>query len=84
METQRGKMLSEMKQQLEQERAKLQQLQAAKEVTIAAAHVRAYDSFEGFACHNEEIHDRTSSACYRRETEPQLNPDAASLLIHNI
>ena len=68
----------EMRQQLEQERAKLHQLQATKEVAIAAARVRAYDSFEGFENHNEEIDDRASSAHYRIQTEPQLNPDAAS------
>ncbi len=81
-----AKMLSEMKQreeemqqQLEQERAKLQQLQAEKEVAIAAARVRAYNSFEGFESQNEEINNKTNSACYRKlKTEPQLNPDAAS------
>ncbi|XP_039679755.1 uncharacterized protein LOC120573907 [Perca fluviatilis] len=61
----------EMQQQLEQERAKLQQLQAAKDVAIAAARVRAYDDFEGFENHDEEINDR-------KETEPRLNPDATS------
>ncbi|KAL6475780.1 hypothetical protein MHYP_G00168200 [Metynnis hypsauchen] len=76
-----AKMLSEIKQreveiqqQLEQERAKLQQLQATKEVAIAAARVRAYDSFE------EEIDNRTSSAHYR--THPRLDPDAASFRPH--
>jgi hypothetical protein len=54
----------EMQQQLEQEREKLQQLQAEKEVAIAAACVRAYDSFEGFESHDEEINNKTSSACY--------------------
>ena len=69
----------EMQQQLEQERAKLQQLQAEKEVAIAAARVRAYDSFEGFENHHEEINNKTSSACYRKpKTEPQLNPNVAS------
>lgn len=71
----------EMQQQLEQERAKLQQLQAAKDVAIAAARVRAYDDFEGFENHDEEI-DKTNSACYRTETEPRLNPDAASFQLH--
>lgn len=79
-----AKMLSEMKlrevemqQKLEQERAKLQQLQAEKEVAIAAARVRAYDSFEGFGDHNEEINNKTNFACYRKlKTESPLNPDA--------
>lgn len=73
-----AKMLSDMKlreveiqQQLEQERAKLQQLQAEKEVTIAAARVRAYDGFEGFENHDVEIKHRTSSAlCRNPKTEP--------------
>lgn len=81
-----AKMLSEMKQrevemqqQLEQERAKLQQLQAEKEVAIAAARVRACDSFEGFESHNEEINTQISSACFiKLKTEPPLNPDATS------
>lgn len=81
-----AKMLSEMKQrevemqqQLEQERAKLQQLQAEKDVAIAAARVRAYDSFEGFENHNEEVNNKTNPACYRKlKTEPQLNPAATS------
>lgn len=69
----------EMQQQLEQERAKLQQLQAEKEVAIAAARVRAYDSLEDSENQNEEINNKTSSACYGKlKTEPQLNPDAAS------
>ena len=50
----------EVEMQLEQERAKLQQLQAEKEVAIAAAHVRAYDSIEGFENHNKEINNKTS------------------------
>ncbi|XP_026101642.1 uncharacterized protein LOC113072978 [Carassius auratus] len=72
----------EMQQQLEQERSKLQQLQAAKDVAIAAARVRAYDNFEGFENHDEEINDQTNSACYRNQNEPRLNPDAASFQPH--
>lgn len=72
----------EMQQQLEQGRTKLQQLQAAKDVAIAAARVRAYDYFEGFENHDEVINDTTNSACYRKETEPRLNPDAASFQPH--
>lgn len=72
----------EMQQQLEQERTKLQQLQAAKDVAIAAARVRAYDNFEGFENHDEEINDQTNSACYRKQNEPRLNPDAASFHPH--
>ncbi len=72
----------EMQQQLEQERTKLQQLQAEKDVAIAAARVRAYDDFEGFENHDEEFNDKTNLACYRKETEPRLNPDAASFHPH--
>ncbi|XP_070412225.1 uncharacterized protein [Nothobranchius furzeri] len=86
-----AKMLSEMKQrevkmqqQLEQERAKLQLLQAEKEVAIAAARVRAYDSFEDFESHNEEIENKTSSAYHRIQIEPPLNPDAASFQPHQV
>ncbi|CAI5640766.1 unnamed protein product, partial [Oreochromis niloticus] len=84
-----AKMLSEIKlkevemhQQLEQERAKLQQLQADKEVAIATARVKAYNSLEGFENHNGEIDSKISSACYRRQMEPQLNPNAASFQPH--
>ncbi|XP_039463550.1 uncharacterized protein LOC120436748 isoform X2 [Oreochromis aureus] len=72
----------EMQQQLEQERAKLQQLQADKEVAIATARVKAYNSLEGFENHNREIDSKISSACYRRQIEPQLNPNAASFQPH--
>ncbi|XP_039907300.1 uncharacterized protein LOC120746094 [Simochromis diagramma] len=72
----------EMQQQLEQERAKLQQLQADKEVAIAIARVKAYNSLEGFENHNGEIDSKISSACYRRQIEPQLNPNAASFQPH--
>jgi len=71
----------EMQQQLEQERAKLQQLQAAKDVAIATARVRAYDDFEGSENHDEGI-DKTYFARYKSETEPRLNPDAASFQPH--
>ena len=67
---------------MEQERAILQQLQTEKDVAIAAARVRAYDDLEGFENHDEAINDRTNSACYRRETNPRLNPNAASFQPH--
>ncbi|XP_054600468.2 uncharacterized protein [Nothobranchius furzeri] len=73
-----------MQQQLEQERAKLQLLQAEKEVAIAAARVRAYDSFEDFESHNDEIKNKTSSAYHRIQIEPPLNPDAASFQPHQV
>ena len=47
-----------MQQQLEQERAKLQQLQAEKEIAVAAARVKAYDGFEGFESHTKEINNK--------------------------
>ncbi|CAI5683011.1 unnamed protein product [Oreochromis niloticus] len=72
----------EMQQQLEQERAKLQQLQADKEVAIATARVKAYNSLEGFENHNGEVDSKISSACYRRQIEPQLNPNATSFQPH--
>ena len=72
----------EIHQQLGQERAKLQQLQAAKDVSIAAARVRAYNDFEGFDNYDEETNDKTNSACYRIETKPRLNPDATSFQPH--
>lgn len=71
-----------MQQQLEQERTKLQQLQAAKDIAIAAARMKAYDDFEGFENHDEEFNDKISPACYRQETERRLNPDAALFQPH--
>ena len=47
----------------------MQHLQAAKDVAIAAARVRAYDDFEGFENHDEEFNYRPSPACFKRETE---------------
>ncbi|XP_054653604.1 uncharacterized protein LOC129193043 isoform X1 [Dunckerocampus dactyliophorus] len=80
-----AKMLSEirqkevqMKQQLEEERAKLQQLQAEKEVAVAEARVRAYDDFEGFENQEEELSNNVNYACFRTKSEAQLNPNAAS------
>ncbi|KAJ8009571.1 hypothetical protein DPEC_G00090260 [Dallia pectoralis] len=60
-----------MQQQVEEERAKLQQLQAAKDVAIAIARMRVYEDFDGFEDHDEESNDKM-------EIKPQLNPDAAS------
>ncbi|KAJ8014563.1 hypothetical protein DPEC_G00041540 [Dallia pectoralis] len=63
-----------MQEQFEEERDKLQQLQAAKDVAIAIARMRVYedfDGFDGFEDHDEESNDKM-------EIKPQLNPDAAS------
>lgn len=60
----------------------MQQLQAATDVAIAAARVRAYDDFERFENHDEEINDKLNSACYIMETEPRLNTDVASFQPH--
>lgn len=69
-----AKMFSEMKQREVEMQQQLEQ--AEKEVAIAAR-VRAYDSFEGFESHNEEINTQISSACFiKLKTEPPLNPDA--------
>lgn len=72
----------EMQQQLEEERAKLKQLKAAKDVDVAAARVKAYDNFEGFESHDDELNDKINSACYRMESEAELNQDAASFHPH--
>lgn len=74
----------EMQRQLEQERARLQQLQAEKEVAIAAARVKAYNGFDCFENHNEEINNKTSCAHHRIQTEPHLNPNAVSFQPHQV
>ncbi|XP_035985253.1 uncharacterized protein LOC118558808 [Fundulus heteroclitus] len=69
----------EMQQQLDQERAKLQQLKEEKEIAVAAARVRAYDECEHGVKNVEEIKDidHRINPFFSRD-KPCLNPDATS------
>lgn len=72
----------EMQQHLEEGRAKLKQLKAAKDVAVAVAHMKTYDNFEGFESHDDELNEKIHSTCYRRESEAGLNPEAPSFHPH--
>lgn len=52
---------AEIKLKLEEEKIKLEQLQVDNEVKVAAAHVRAYNKFDG------------SESCVE-ETDPKIQP----------
>lgn len=69
--------LHKLETEMQEEKKRLQLLEAEKEVRVAAARVKAYNSFEDDSKHwNEEIDHTTYSVPRNTESKPKLNPEA--------
>ncbi|XP_026042791.1 uncharacterized protein LOC113033320 [Astatotilapia calliptera] len=73
-----AQMIAEMTAKLEEERTKLQQLQAENEVKVAAARVRAYNNYDGLESLKYEADDKLQLDSQIIESQNPLNPQAES------
>lgn len=71
-----------MRQRLKEEKSELQQLQADNEVRVAAARVRAYNSFDSFTHREEETLPKSLYGRYNTDLTTPLDPEAASFQPH--
>lgn len=71
--------LCKLEAEMQKEKTKLQRLQAETEVKVAAARVRAYNSFEDDCKLYDEEPDHTTHSVHRNtESKCQLNPDVTT------